>query len=148
MILSLVSWAGLPYDQSGSRARQRVTHLGSVTVGGESREGWIGGGTKERTKKGGRGESSLPVVSAVRHLFGWTMYFCILENPADLPREAFTVGGRALSCMEITNLQFINKSVQGCGVLVGFFPHVHYFTLIVLEFHWWFYCLVIQHHAV
>lgn len=29
-----------------------VTHLGSVDVGGKSREGWIGGGMKERTKKG------------------------------------------------------------------------------------------------
>lgn len=30
-----------------------VVHLGSVAVGGKSREGWIGGGMKEKTKKEG-----------------------------------------------------------------------------------------------
>jgi len=30
-----------------------VTHLGSVDVGGKRREGWTGGGMKERSKKRG-----------------------------------------------------------------------------------------------
>lgn len=76
----------------------------------------------------------------------------LLENPdrnPDRNREAFTVGGRSLSWMEITNLQFINKSVQGCGLIDWLTDcFVHYFKLIVLEFHCLFYWPVIQHHAI
>lgn len=55
-----------------------VRHLGSVDVGGKSREGWTA--VKERTQKEGLGEKSFQVVSAMRHLFGQTFYFCLFDT--------------------------------------------------------------------
>lgn len=50
---------------------------------------------------------------------------------------------------ENTSFTIYEKAYMGIvGGVVLVFTHVHYFTVIVLEFYCPFYCLVSRHHAI